>query len=211
MNGGDLLGQLFQGVPGDDEVVKAAGGRIMPDNWVPPIKGAIRNPADWLSRYLIEIKRRPLCFMGGAVALFAHRSKGGEHVEAEVIIPEGADINEADTRWSVWHEIGHAADYVSTREDCLIATPHGLYSTAHVGVLRRYQALIIQWNPHTDRAYKTSPAELWAEVVACAICAPSWMPAEVMAAVKPDLVKLNMPLPEEAAEGEVQQIEGGQQ
>lgn len=211
MNGADLLGQLFQGVAGDDEVVKAAGGRIMPDNWVPPIKGPVRHPADWLSRYLIEIKRRPRALMGDALALFAHRSKGGEHVEAEVIIPEGADINDPETRWSVWHEIGHAADFVSTREDLLIATPHGLYSTAHIKVLRAYQNVIIQWTPHSDRAYKISPAELWAEVVACAICSPGWVPDEVMAAVKADLMKLNLPLVDEAAEGEVQQIEGGQQ
>ncbi len=207
MNGADLLGQLFQGVSGDEDIVRASGGRIMPDNWVPPIKGPVRNPADWLSRYLIEIKRRPRCFMGDALALFAHRSKGGEHVEAEVIIPEGADINDPETRWSVWHEIGHAADFVSTREDCLIATPHGLYSTAHIKVLRAYQNVIIQWSPHPDRAYKISPPELWAEVVACSICTPCWVPDEVAAAVKGDLEKLNLPMPDEA-EAQVQEIEG---
>jgi hypothetical protein len=208
MNGGDLLGQLFQGVAGGEEVVRAGKGRIMPDNWVPPIKGPVRHPADWLSRYLIEIKRRPLCLMGNAVALFEHRSKGGTHVEAAVILPEGADINAPDTRWSVWHEIGHAADFVSTREDCLIATPHGLYSTAHIKVLRAYQNVIIQWSPCADRAYKISPPELWAEVVACAICSPAWLPDEVMRAVRADLEKLNLPLPDEA-EAQIQEIEGG--
>ena len=211
MNGGDLLAKMFEGVPsGDDEVVKASSGRIMPDNWVPPVKGPIRNPSDWLDRMMIPIERRPLSLMSGALALFSHRSKGGEHVEASVILPMGADINDPETRWSVWHEIGHAADFVSTREDLLIATPHGQYSTAHIKVMRQYQNLIIGWSPCEDREYKTSPAELWAEVVACAIMMPEWIPDGLMAAVKSDLVKLNLPLREDAAEGEVQQLEGQQ-
>jgi hypothetical protein len=189
------LCELFANVPDGSEDVGKGGGRIHSADFVPDIEGPIDNPRDWLARYMIPIREVPRVMLAGdAAAIFKHASRGGEFIQAEVWIPKGADINKPDVRWHVWHEVGHAVDFVFTRENKIIATPHGQFSTNHIAVLRRHQEQIIQWSPHPDRAYKTKPVELWAECVACAILSPERMPAELFAAISPDLHKRNLPL-----------------
>lgn len=203
------LSDLFANVPAGEEVSKARQGRMHSADFVPEVDGAIDNPKDWLGRYLIPIRLVPRQWLGTALAVFKQTSRGGDHISAEVWIPTGSDINNPETLWSVWHEVGHAVDYVYTREGKIIATPHGQFSTNHIEVLRRHQEEIIGWFPHPDRAYKTKPAELWAEAVACAIMEPGKMPPDLLAAIRPELVKRNLPVA--AAPGPLPVVRLGQQ
>jgi hypothetical protein len=199
MSGTQRLVDLFANVPGDD-IGKAGEGRIKSaDNYqVEPVAGPIASPREWLERFLIPIKEQPVEAMRGARALFYQRTRdAGQHVEAEVWIPIGSDINAPDVRWSVWHEIGHAVDQVQTGPDGkMFATAAGSYSAKHLPLLRKYQEEIILWSPNRDREYKLDPQELWAEVVACAICDPGRMlrMGDLWCGIRPDLNARNLPV-----------------
>lgn len=189
------LGRLFDTVPSLAERPARRRGREVPDGFVPDIASSevISDPKLWLSRYHIPIVEVLPCDLKGAAAAFWWKSRGGEFIEAEVRIPRGTDINDAGARWCVWHELGHAMDYVTTREERLISTPHGHFSTQHIKLLREHQETIITWTPSDDRDYKVSPCELWAECVACAIMLPEFMPAPLLDGIRESLRSRNLP------------------
>ena len=201
MNDIELLGNLFAGVTLPSEAVGKGGGReLISAGRVGQVEaGPISEPARWLLHFNIPIRECQkeelrINATSFASALFCQESCGGAHLKAEVRIAKGYDLDNPKDRWTVWHEAGHAADFVFTREGKLIATPHGQFSTNHIEVMRQHQDVIITWSPHSDRAYKIKPEELWAECVACAIIRPSQMPPDLLAALRPDLERLHFPI-----------------
>ncbi len=197
------LARMFESVPLPSErPPRRTIGREVPSHFVPDdvVLDVIEDPKSWLSRFYIPIRHVPPELLRSnvsdrpAAAMFCHHSKLGEHVKAEVRIPNGADINDPNTERDVWHEIGHAVDLVGVRECQLIATPHGMYSTQFIKVLREYQETIISWSPHENREYKTRPGELWAEVVAYAVMDEGRVPAAIMEAVRPTLIEKLIPV-----------------
>ena len=201
MNGIELLSNLFAGVTLPGEAIGKGGGRdLIGAGRVGHVEaGPISEPARWLLHYNIpirEVQKEELRIdaVRFANAMFCHKSRGGDHIDAEVRIAKGYNLDDPNDRWTVWHEAGHAADYVYTREGRLIATPHGQFSTNHIEVMRKHQEVIITWHPHSDRAYKTKPEELWAECVACAICKIGFMPPDLLDALRPDLERLHFPV-----------------
>lgn len=199
--GAELLSDLFDGVAALGDDVSAAGGRIVETvmnhtGKVAKVEGPIDNPRDWLARWGVPITEESPHFMGSAAALFFHASDGDKLLRASVAVPMGADINEGRDRWSVWHEIGHCCDFITQREGHIIFTPHGMFSTQFIELLRQHQEVIINWNPHSDRDYKTSHKELWAETVAAAVMAPKLVPSDLLAAITPALIERNFPVPQ---------------
>jgi hypothetical protein len=199
--GAELLSDLFNGVSSLGDEVSAAGGRIVDTvmnhtGKVAKVEGPIDNPRDWLARWGVPIEERTPQQMSDAAAIFRHSSDGDQLIKASVVVPMGADINEGRDRWSVWHEIGHCCDFITHREGNIIFTPHGMFSTQFIELLRLHQEVIITWSPHSDRAYKTSHKELWAETVAAAIMDPQRVPSDLLAAITPALIERNLPVPQ---------------
>lgn len=199
------LANMFDSVPTlNERPAPGRRGKEVPKLFVQdvPTDMVINDPKAWLARYHIPIVEvGPDKLRGGrAAACFAIWEKHGEFVKAEVRIPRGSDINSNEVRWNVWHELGHAMDAVMTREEQLIATPHGMFSTLHIELLRKHQELIITWNPSENRDYKTSPPELWAECVACAIMDPARMPPDLLAGITPSLKSRNLPVKDAATD-----------
>ena len=198
-----LLCDLFAGVPGPDDLIGKAGGRIIEavmntTGIVPDILGPIASPREWLARYGIAIEEGSPSEManGKAAALFQHPNGDGRG--ARVLIPIGYDIDDHRVGWTVWHEIGHAADYIGTNpEGRLMPTPAGVYSTQHEGALRQHQDVIVTWsnnNTPENYDYKHSLSELWAECVACAVMKTAQVPPPLLAAILPHLIKRNFPI-----------------
>lgn len=183
-------------VPGHDQVQSARGGRIdETTRWVGRVAGPVEKPSDWLSRFSIPIVPVREDQLGhGVGAAFMHHGRGEELLRAEVWVPTGGDVNDPFYRWCVWHEVGHACDFVGVREDLAIHVPSGIYSTKHIEVLRQWQETIIKWTPCSDREYKTKPCELWAEVVACCLTEPAKCPVELWVAVEADLRAVFLPI-----------------
>ena len=186
-------------LPGE-EVGMAEGGRLPEAGMITGKveEGAAHSPREWLDRYSIPIVERPAnhadLFHGKAKATFIYMPLGGDKGKAQVCIPYGAYIDQSDYGWYIWHEIGHAMDYMMVREGEIIGTPHGHYSTEHLGLLRKHQELIITWTPISDRDYKTQAKELWAEVVACCVQAPLMCPPDLLEAVLPAMRKRGIPV-----------------
>ena len=197
-----LLCDLFAGVPGPDDLIGKAGGRIIEavinkTGFTSDITGPIASPREWLARYGIAITEAGPTAManGKAAALFQHPSGPGA-VGAKVIIPIGYDIDEPKVAWTVWHEIGHAADYIHVRDGKPYHEPSGHYSALHLGIMQQHSEEIIHYqrfNPE-NRDYKLKPNELWAECVACAVMEPKRMSAPLLDAILPDLIKRNLPV-----------------
>lgn len=197
-----LLCDLFAGVPGPDDLIGKAGGRVIEavintTGVTLDILGPIASPREWLARYGIAITEAGPAEMncGKAAALFQHPSGPGA-VGAKVIIPIGYDIDDPKVAWTVWHEIGHAADYIHVRDGKPYHAPEGHYSALHLGIMQRHSEEIIHYqrfNPE-NRDYKLKPNELWAECVACAVMEPKRMSAPLLDAILPDLIKRNLPV-----------------
>ena len=192
--GTELLCDLFKGA-GGDEPVGQGGGRILPSNVVVyEPTGPVQSPHEWLQRFQIPIVEQSPAELDKALARFRCRAKGGAIEYAAVEIPRGSDIDKGIDRWAVWHEIGHALDYVSCANGIIVPMLHGQFSTLHLDLLRQHQETIIEWHPHANRAYKTQPCELWAETVAASICESWRVPPALLQAVRPDLVRWYLPV-----------------
>ena len=200
-----LLADLFAGIPGPDDLIGKADGRIIEtvinkSGVTPDILGPIASPRDWLARYGIAIEEGSPAEMsnGRAAAVFQHPTHGGKG--ARVIIPIGYDIDDPKVGWTVWHEIGHAADFIATDHDGKLQhVPGGVYSTLNEGAMRQHQDTIVTWtdnNAPENYEYKHRRTELWAECVACAVMKPAQMPPALLAAILPHLIKRNLPVPE---------------
>lgn len=193
-----ILCDLFASVPDGTDLVGKGGGRIggVLD---PQIQGPLARPLAWLTAYGVKIKQCQDCDLQlGALAQF--------HVgpPSFVAIPLRAHTQSSTTLWHVWHETGHAADlvqpagkgrWISPNHYVLAGYPivHvGLYSAKHLALLKKHEEEIITWNPCDNRDYKTQPVELWAEVVACALCDPLRLHPELIDGIRPDLAALKM-------------------
>jgi hypothetical protein len=197
-----LLCDLFAGVPGPDDLIGKAGGRIIEavmntTGITPDVLGPIASPREWLARYNIPITEAGPAEMacGEAAAMFRHPTGPGA-AGAQVIIPIGYDIDDPKVAWTVWHEIGHAADYIHVRDGRPYHAPQGHYSALHLGIMQQHSEEIINYSRHgaEHRDYKLKPNELWAECVACAVMAPQRMHRDLADAILPDLIKRNLPV-----------------
>jgi hypothetical protein len=188
MNGIELLASLFANAPDPTAPVGKAGGRIGGPANV-DASPELSAPLQWLKDYGVPIiQAQDADIPPGVAALFKSQP-------ARVIIPLEPVVDADKAMWFVWHEVGHAADFVYIGKDF---QPHeltaGRFSGKHVALLRQHQEEIIKWSPHPDRKYKTNPEELWAEVVACAICDPARMPPGLLPGVRSDLDALKLPV-----------------
>ncbi len=185
MNGTELLCELFANVPDPTEKIGKAGGRI--GSAIIQATGAIALPFDWLKAYGIPIVQAQDCEIPVGVAGLFYP------VPPRVVIPLDVNANSPGVMRTIWHEVGHAADFVMSVEGKITPTPHGQFSSRHAGLLREHQEVIITWNPHPDRDYKTKLVELWAETVTQAITQPVLMPTALLVGVLPDLEFLRLP------------------
>lgn len=188
-----LLCDLFADVPGPDDAISAGGGRIA-EHEVAACKGPIEKPSEWLRQYNIQIRECERSEMQGSAALFYLLPGSTDLKDCEVLIPKGSSPDSADTLWCLWHEIGHAMDYIQVRNGQRVVSPNGYYSNRHHVALRDHQETIIEWWPCKDREYKTQLKELWAETVACAVMKPWQMPTDLLNDVRLALEERNVPI-----------------
>jgi hypothetical protein len=186
MNGTELLCELFANVPDPTDQIGKAGGRI--GGAIIQATGAIAAPFDWLKAYGIPIIQAQGCDIPVGVAGLFYP------FPPRVVVPLEVDPNSPSVMRTIWHEVGHAADFVMSVEGKITPTPHGQFSSRHAGLLREHQEIIITWHPYHDRDYKTKLEELWAETVTQSITRPELMPTALLVGVLPDLEFLRLPM-----------------
>lgn len=198
MNNDDrFLAQLAQ-LPHDPSfeapIHAVAGGRVPEDGWigVTSDKGAALGPREWLERHLIPLVEEQA---GSAILNHGRSLAVFRHHPVSVVIPIGLDLDDPENGWTVWHEIGHAMDYVTLVNGVRQQSTSGKYSELRLATLREFMPVIIDWNFHPDREYKESPKELWAECVACAVMQPERMPMPLLYDIVNDLRERGIPLP----------------
>lgn len=191
MNGTDLLSSLFESVPEPGEVIGGRMGGRIGGTISPTTTGPMAAPLAWLTGYGVPVVQAQDCDMApGAAAQYCHSPP-------TVKIPTTAPPASAFTVWCLWHEAGHAADFVARSPilpAVIVSCPSGQFSTKHKDILLDHYKTIIEWTPNDDRAYKVQPKELWAEVFAAAICDPKRVPPVLLHRISFDLAKLGVPL-----------------
>lgn len=194
----DRLSAMFDNVPLPWEIVRVRG-RELPANFIGTHEGPpIADPIDWLKRNRIRWN-----FREGNNITWTGMFHGEPLVEDCYI--EVAPLLERDEhKHVVWHEIGHAIDYLQ-EENQELRICRWFYSEKHKTILQRFAPLIISvWakgnfvGSNDDwHAYASQPRELWAEAVAICCTRPGiLMHTDLWPAIAPDLKARHIALPD---------------
>lgn len=202
-SGLELLSELFANVPDAGEEVSRGRGRVVETRaCIAAPNVPIPDPVEWLVNHGIPIQRT-LDRNCGPDGMFM-----GRGVDSFVNLKEGADMTDARVQRTIWHEIGHAIDHLTTgKSGVLRFNELGTYSTKHKDVLIEHAELIValrmkgsiegggtEWSE-----YARERGELWAELVAIVCTNPKSITSspKLWDAVRPDMAERCLPLPNE--------------